>query len=228
MIVFDHVSLKYRYDEFALLKDVSFSLNSGVNTVLCDIQSGKSSVCKLLTKQVYPSDGKIIYFGDEISCITNERLGILYLSNTSALFERRSVLYNIEYPLAVRKMPRNERRAIALEAARLVGIADVEVNASKLNSAQRKLVALARGLTVSRKAVLFDDFFEEGDDVNAIVELFDAEIKVVLTSDVSKAQGNVIVLDGGYTVYQGDNVKAEQIVQELNWLYDELRRENGK
>lgn len=226
MIVFDKVSLKYHYDESAVIKDASFSLVDGVNTVLCDVQSGKSSLCKLLIKEVSPTSGKILLDGEDISGIANERLGILYLPNKPAFFETRSVLFNIAYPLAVRKVAKDERLQKAREIAERLQIPDVNVKASGLNVEMRKRAALARGLAVSRRVVLFDDFFEGAEYIDEVLNLFDADIKAVFTSDASLCRGSVTVMDGGYTAFCGGAEGAKKTVEELVWIYDGLRRYN--
>lgn len=222
MIVFDKVTLRYHYDDFDLLKGVSFTLNEGVNTVLADAQSGKSSICKLLLKDVKPTSGSILVDGQDISSITNANLDILYLPTNSAFFEGRSVLYNIEYPLRVRKYPKTERRERAMQVAQELGIDDLAAKVKKLSSEKRRLVALARGLTVRRKVVLFDDYFvgdsEQKIDMGEVLRLFEGATCVILTSDASIAAGNTVVLDGGVTVYQGDAETARLKVSELGWL----------
>ncbi len=227
MIVFDKVSLKYPYDDCAVIKDASFSLVNGVNTVLCDVQSGKSSLCKLLIKEASPTSGKILLDGEDICGITNERLGILYLPNKPAFFENRSVLFNIAYPLAVRKVAKGERLQKAREIAERLQIPDVNVKASRLDGEMRKRAALARGLAVSRRVVLFDDFFDGAEYIDEALEQFDADIKAVFTSDSSLCRGSVTVMDGGYTVFCGNPQGAQRTVEDLVWLYDGLRRDNG-
>lgn len=227
MIVFDNVSLHYHYDEYALLKNLSFELNDGVNTVLCDVQSGKSSVCKLLTKEFAPSGGVITVNEVDISRITNECLGILYLPSKPVFFENKSVLYNMAYPLKVRRTGKKERLQTAMTLADKLGIDNVDVKVSKLTACERKRVALARGLTVDREIVLFDDFFDENDDVDSVLDMFSARVKVILTSQADIARGNCIVLDGGNTVFCGDVKGARECVSQLEWLYDNLRRNNG-
>lgn len=222
MIVFDNVSLHYHYDEYTLLKNLTFSLNEGVNTVLCDVQSGKSSVCKLLTKEVEPSGGTITFDGIDISRITNEGLGILYLSSAPAFFENRSVLYNIAYPLKVRKINKHARNGIAAKVADNLGITDLSVKVKKLDASERKRIAVARGLTVERKAVLFDDFFDGTENIEEILNMFSAKIKVIFTSDIRFAQGHCVVLDGGNTEYTGNAEGAKKSVSSLEWLYNKL------
>ena len=224
MIVFDNVKLRYHYDDFDLLKGVSFTLIDGVNTVLADVQSGKSSICKLLLKDVAVTDGHVLIDGQDISSITNANLDILYLPSNPAFFERRSVLYNIEYPLAVRKYPKAERQEIAKRVAEQVGIDNLDAKVKNLSPQERRLVALVRGLTVKRKAVLFDDFFtqDNAETIEKALQLFYGATCVILTSKAYLATGNVIVLDGGVTVYQGDAEGAIKTVSNLGWLIDSI------
>lgn len=225
MIEFKQVTLHYHYDEFTLLKGSSFTLHDGVNTLLADTQSGKSSICKLLCKEVKPTDGEILVDGMAISSITSAGLGILYLPSVPTFFKGRSARYNVEYPLKVRKTPKNERKRRVDEVAQLLGVDCLDVKVSKLTDEQKKLVALARGLTVKRKVVLFDDFFAVGDavdsalnDVKSVIGLFPDAICVVLTSDKRLAMGHCVVLDGGVTVYEGDEQGATQIIDGLEWI----------
>ena len=227
MIVFEDIKLRYQYDDFDVLKGANFTLIDGVNTVLADVQSGKSSICKLLVKDVAASSGQIFVDGKDVSSITNDNLDILYLPTKPAFFESRSVLYNIEYPLKVRKRPKMERQELAKHVAQQLGVDFLDVKLKKLNDSDRRRVALARGLTVRRKIVLFDDFFTDEtydiESIDKVLQLFEGATCVILTSDARKATGNTVVLDGGLTVYQGDADGARQIVNDLGWLTDSMR-----
>lgn len=219
MIVFDNVTLRYPYDEYDLLKGVTFTLSSGVNTVLADIQSGKSTICKLLLKDIAPTSGQIFVDRQQIDCITNSNLDILYLPRNSVFFERRSVRYNMEYPLRVRKVDRAAKKARVDEVSRQFGIS-LDDKMRTLNEAQRRTLALARGLTVKRKIALFDGFFDEEtldfQYVSSVLQHFDT--CVILTSDPRLAMGHTVVLDGGVTVFEGDAQSAQEYVGTLHWL----------
>lgn len=223
MIEFNSVVLRYPYDDFDLLKGVSFSLVEGVNTVVCDVQSGKSSLCNLLCGEVKPTSGNVYLDGKDILGITNRDRGILYLSSDPTLFLHKTVQQNVEYPLVVRKTEKSQRSSIAAQAMLSVGIADLaKVKAKKLDENQKIAVMLARGLTVSRKVVLFDGIFDGGNvDVTQTLNLFDSPIKVILTSKKDLLIGNVIVLDGGKCVYQGNADGAKIVLDGLVFLSEE-------
>lgn len=224
MIVFDNVRLQYPYDDSELFQGLDFSLTDGVNTVLCDVQSGKTSLCRLLLKDVSPTDGRIFMDGRQLDGIAAANLDILYLPRDPVFFESRSILYNIEYPLKVRKIAnKSVRRGIASELAERLGISETRRKARTLSAEERKRVALARGLTVPRKRVLWDDFFENADGVDEAMRLFDGATQILVTSDAALARGNTVVLDGGKAVFCGDANCAKQTVESLQWLYYELR-----
>lgn len=228
MIEFKQVTLHYHYDEFALLKGANFTLRNGLNTILCDTQSGKSSICKLLCKEVAATDGEIIVDGLPISSISSAGLGILYLPSQPAFFSNRTARYNVEYPLKVRKVAKSERKQRVQEVAELLGVDCLDVKVSKLTDVQKKLVALARGLTIPRKVVLFDDFFAVDESIESaesahsriesVTKLFPNAICVVLTSDKRLACGSCTVLDGGVTVYEGDADGAACVIEQLEWI----------
>lgn len=220
MIEFTNVVLRYPYDDFDVLKGVSFSLVEGVNTVVCDIQSGKSSLCNLLCGEVKPTSGSIYFDGKDIYGITNKDRGILYLSSDPTLFLHKTVRQNAEYPLVVRKTEKSQRLSIAEQAMQTVGIADLaNVKAKKLDEKQKVAVMLARGLTVGRKVVLFDGIFDFGNsDVTQTLNLFDSPVKVIFTAKKDLLMGNVVVLDGGKCVYQGDADGAKTVLDGLTFL----------
>ncbi|MCH5159349.1 MAG: ATP-binding cassette domain-containing protein [Clostridiales bacterium] len=230
MIEFRNVVLQYHYDEFALLKGVNFTLRDGINTVLADIQSGKSSICKLLMKEVAANSGEILVDGLTIGSITSADLGILYLPSKPTFFENKSIRFNIEYPLKVRKVAKNERRERAEQVAASLGLDNLDAKVKMLTAEERKLVALARGLTVERKIVLFDDFFEICDDgtktlacVDSMIDKFNNATCVILSSDKRLAIGNTVVLDGGVTVYEGNADRARGVIDSLDWLNGSLK-----
>lgn len=225
MIEFKQVSLKYHYDDYAVLKDLSFTLINGVNTILCDSQSGKSSICKLLTKQFKPTSGQIVVDNRDIASITNQSLGILYMPAKPTFFENRSVKYNVTYPLKVRKVSKSEQIKLFEKVAQAIGLANVDVELKKLSESERKRVALARGLTVKRQTVLLDDFCNTSTEIDEVVKHFTDATIIILTSDVSLVRGNVVVLDGGVSIYQGNVEGAIECRNNLSWIVDMLRSE---
>lgn len=205
MIVFDNVTYRYHYEQFDLLKSLSFTLHDGVNTILCGEQGGKSSLCKLLCNEIVPQSGKITING--IQCNATQDNGVLWLPKNPTVFDNRSVAYNIAYPLKVRKVVKQQRDIIARQLAEQFGL-PTDAKAKTLTDEQKRTLAVARGLTINRQVVLFDDFFATKQQLTQTLELFPDAIKVVLTSSTSHAVGNTVVIDCGECIFQGDANQA--------------------
>lgn len=205
MIVFDKVTYKYPYDEFDLFKELSFTLSGEVNTILCGEQGGKSSICKLLCNQITPQSGTVTICG--IQCNATVDNGVLWLPKEPTFFNNRSVLFNVAYPLQVRKVAKLQRDIIAKQLAEQFHL-PISVKVKKLTPELKRNLAIARGLSVERKVVLFDDFTQDKQQLQQFLELFPDAIKVVLTSNVSLATGHTVLIDCGECIYEGDANKA--------------------
>lgn len=218
MIEFCNVTFKHHYDDFALLENASFTLQNGTNTVLCDVQSGKTSICKLILGLLTPQSGKILVDGEDVSL---RRPNVLFLPKEPTLFLGKSVSYNLNYPSKVRKiLPQNAER-IAQIAHKFALEEKLDVKAKKLSYEEKLQLALARGMTIERKTVLFDGFFDNNytESFAQVVKNFPTSQTVVLfTSFPQNAVGNTVVLDNKKCVFEGEASKAQEIVKNLCWL----------
>ncbi len=224
MIQLNKVTFKYPYDEFNVLNDVSFTLENGLNTILCDIQSGKTTICKLILGNLKAMSGEVLVNGLNVGTSKNPSKDILYLPQNPTFFENRSVLYNLQYPLKVRKLLKQQGEKV-LEIAEKFEFSDLlKEKVCKLSIEQRKTLAVARGLTVSRNVVLFDGFFDDNKTCDSFFETigYFNGIIVNLTTNKNSAQGNTVLLDGGKCIFQGDAEKAKRIVENLTWLADRI------
>lgn len=224
MIRFVNVTFKYPYDDFALLQDATFTLQDGLNTILCDVLSGKTTICKLILGELQPQSGEIFIDGKRFS--PKEHPDVLYLPQNPTFFEGRSVLFNLQYPAKVRKiLPQTQQRI--LQFATTFGLENkLRQKVNKLSQQEKTQLALARGLTVERPTVLFDGFFDNTcyEPLQLVQQHFPfCKTAVVLTSCADFACGNTVVIDGKKCVYQGDAEGAKQVVQSLCWLNEKLK-----
>lgn len=125
--------------------------------------SGKSTLMNLLGCLDTPSAGQYELNGvqvgqmddNDLAEIRNKEIGFIF--QTFNLLPRSDALRNVELPLIYSGIPAEERRTIALEALRSVGLADrVHHKPNELSGGQRQRVAVARAL-VNRPSILLAD-----------------------------------------------------------------------
>lgn len=217
MIEFRNVTFAHQYAD-VLLEDVSFCLKEGFNTILCDTQSGKTTLCRLMLGQL-KHQGEVVVEG------ANPRLAppsIVYLPQNPQFFANRSVLYNLQYPLRVRKLLKQNAQNVFNLAAQFGFEQHLHTKVKKLCKEQQLQLAVVRGLTVPRNIVLLDDFpllqFAE----QAFVQCKFGKMTVLCTSDTALAKGHTVVLDGKKVFFEGEAQQAQQAAKQLFWLSDKI------
>ena len=110
-----------------------------------------------------PTAGEYVLNGIHVSQMDDNRLAevrnkeIGFIFQTFNLLPRSDALRNVELPLIYSGMPSDERREVALQALRNVGLADrIHHRPNELSGGQRQRVAVARAL-VNRPSILLAD-----------------------------------------------------------------------
>ncbi|MDN5873915.1 MAG: ATP-binding cassette domain-containing protein [Sinobacteraceae bacterium] len=148
-------SLHYRAGGRALLTDLSFVVRPRTcNVILGPNGAGKSLLLRLCHGLLHPDAGQVTWNG---LAPARARLHHAMIFQ-HPLMLRRSVAANVAYPLAVRRVPRGERRRLveeALEATDLTRLA--RVPATRLSGGEQQRVAIARAWVVRPEAMLLDE-----------------------------------------------------------------------
>ncbi|WP_433085880.1 ABC transporter ATP-binding protein [Dactylosporangium sp. CA-052675] len=155
-----------RPDEVTALSDVDLTVDSGQFVSLIGPSGcGKSTLLRLIADLIEPSAGTVTVAGKPAGQARREQeYGIAF--QQAGLFEWRTVRRNVELPLELRRIPRQQRRTRAEEMLALVGLADFGGHyPAQLSGGMQQRVAIARALAVHPPLLLMDEPFGALDEM---------------------------------------------------------------
>ena len=147
------------YGDTAAVAGIDLAVERGEFVVLLGPSgSGKTTVLSILGGFVEPSAGRVFLDGEDVTHLPPARRPTATVFQDYALFPHMSVLGNVAFGLAMRKVPGPERRRRAeamLERVGLAGFGRRRIH--ELSGGQRQRVALARAIAVEPKLLLLDE-----------------------------------------------------------------------
>jgi general L-amino acid transport system ATP-binding protein len=162
IVVMDNVYKRFK--DFKALKSVNFKVGKQeVVVVIGPSGSGKSTLIRCINRLEEHDDGRIIVDGTELtSDIRNiqeirRETGMVFQNFN--LFPHLSIMTNVAMgPRQVRRMPKKEAEALALELLTRVKIPEqADKYPAQLSGGQQQRVAIARALAMKPKVMLFDE-----------------------------------------------------------------------
>jgi NitT/TauT family transport system ATP-binding protein len=153
---FDHVGMVFP-DGTEAIRDVSFTVGRGeFVTVVGPSGCGKSTLLKIASGLLEPTRGSVV--------VDRDHLGYVFQDATLAPW--RTVQQNVELLAELHGIPRAERRRLAGDAIRTVGLAGFEHHYPKsLSGGMKMRASLARTLTLKPPLFLFDEPFGAVDEI---------------------------------------------------------------
>jgi len=162
MIRFEHVH-KW-FDHLHVLNDVNLHVKSGEVVVVCGPSgSGKSTLIRTINMLEPINKGTLIVDGmdllDPKTNINKLRAEIGFVFQQFNLYPHLTVLKNITLaPIKIRKLDRKTAEEQAMTLLERVGLAEKrDVYPAQLSGGQQQRVAIARGLAMKPKIMLFDE-----------------------------------------------------------------------
>ena len=156
--------LKKNFDSLNVLKGIDVDIYKG--DVVCVIGasgSGKSTFLRCLNLLETPTDGSIEFggvdlMGDKVDLnLHRQKMGMVFQQFN--LFPHMTVLENLTCaPMMLKKVPKEEAEAKAMELLERVGLADrADTYPNKLSGGQKQRVAIVRALCMDPEVMLFDE-----------------------------------------------------------------------
>ncbi len=152
-------------NEVRALDGVSLTVQEGeFVAIIGHSGSGKSTLMNMLGCLDVPTDGTYILNGQDVSHLSDNELSEVRNSEIGFIFQgfnlipNLTALENVELPLIYRKIERNKRKTLAMEALRKVGLEQrMKHKPSEMSGGQQQRVAIARAIAAAPPLILADE-----------------------------------------------------------------------
>ena len=156
-VTIDH--LTKRFGSTTAVNDLSLTMEDGTLTALLGPSGcGKSTILNMLSGILPVTEGKILFDGKDVTDLPPEKRNVGLVFQNYALYPHMTVLENICFPLEIKRVPKKQRIARAMELADLVRIGDfLKRKPGELSGGQQQRVSIARALMKDAAILILDD-----------------------------------------------------------------------
>ena len=137
--------------------------------------SGKSTSMNIIGCLDKPSSGEYLFDGVNVENLNLNQMAILRRNYIGFVFQgfnllgRTTALENVELPLVYRKVPKEQRNKLAIEALKKVGLESViKHTPAELSGGQQQRVAIARAIVTDPLLLLADEPTGNLDSIKSI------------------------------------------------------------
>ena len=163
-----------------VLADVSLQLRRGeFVAVIGPSGCGKSTLLQMAAGLLAPSTGEVTHRGRPVRAVNRE---VGFVPQQAQLLPWKTLLGNVEFPLALRGVPAAERRARSLDAIARVELSGFERHYPyQLSGGMQKRASIARMLVCHPDVILMDEPFGALDAQTRMVMQHDLQALVTGT-----------------------------------------------
>ena len=152
-------------NEVRALDDVSLEINQGeFIAIVGHSGSGKSTFMNMLGCLDTPTSGKYVLDGQDVASMTDNQLADVRNKEIGFIFQGFNLISNldavgnVELPLVYRGVSKNERKQLAMEALKSVGLEDrMKHKPNEMSGGQQQRVAVARAVAAKPPIILADE-----------------------------------------------------------------------
>lgn len=203
-----HVTKVFPGDVTAL-DDLSLAIEDGEFVVFVGPSGcGKSTALRLIAGLEDVTGGDILIGGERVNQRAPQQRNIAMVFQNYALYPHKTVRKNLEFPLRMMRVDRQERDKRVREAARLLGLAELlERKPKELSGGQRQRVAMGRAIVRDPMVFLMDEPLSN----------LDAKLRVEIRAEIAALQERI----GITTIYvTHDQVEAMTLGQRVAVMRD--------
>ena len=217
MIQIENLNKTYQVannESHVALRDINLTIEDGQSG------AGKSTLVRCINLLEHPTSGTITIDGRDVTQLSGKdllefRSSVGMIFQNFSLFQQRSVLRNVMFPLELRHVDKKKAEERARELLAMVGLEEkANKYPSQLSGGQQQRVAIARALANRPSIMLCDEATSALDTMttHSILELLkriNQELGVtliIITHSLTVAElicDNVVVIDEGVIVEQG-------------------------
>ncbi len=225
-ILFENVSFAYS-EEREVLKNVSVTIPMGkVTAIIGGNGAGKSTLFKLLVRLYEPSEGRIIFGGEDISKLdlAQWRRRFAYVFQREALIGgtvRENMLYGLEREVSEEELIETAKRANCYDfiMEKPLGFdEDVGLGGSNFSGGQAQCISIARAMLRGSDFLLLDeatsnlDVMSEALVTDALDKLMQGRTTIMIAHSfaATKNADNIIVMKDGCPEASGTPAELEE------------------
>ena len=148
-----------------ILKGIDLDIEEGeFLSILGPSGSGKSTLMNIIGCLDTPTSGKYVLDGQDVASMTDNQLADVRNKEIGFIFQGFNLISNldavgnVELPLVYRGVSKNERKQLAMEALKSVGLEDrMKHKPNEMSGGQQQRVAVARAVAAKPPIILADE-----------------------------------------------------------------------